>query len=449
MRDFLFYACWLILLPLSFYSAHLGVLLWIWVALLSPADLMYGSLGVVIPFNKIVVVPVVMALVASTGKKKFYWDWFLSIVALYALIVTLSYFLAEHPTASGDFQFDKFWKELLLAVLITGVMHTRHRLHQAALVVSLAFGFVMVKEGLIFLLTAGGHKIAGLGSTGDNNGLALALLMTIPLLLYCARYSAEWWVRLGMYVTAGLGAVTVVATYSRGGFIGLLVLGLMLLRGNKYKVRSIIAVVIFGAILYSLMPSEYLTRIDTIKEASEDTSFSTRLLAWKINFLMALQHPFLGNGLFASLSPENWWGHLTEATTFLFPTPPVERTFVAHSIYFQVLGDTGFTGLFLFLLMLLSALGMTVVTQRRARRDPSLAWAGDLARAVQMSIVVYCVSGAALSAVYVELLYVVLALASRTNRTVRELAAAQPAPARVAARNARRPALAPAYRRAL
>ena len=159
--------------------------------------------------------------------------------------------------------------------------------------VSVAFSFVMVKEGLIFLLTAGGHKIEAIGTTGDNNGVAMALLMTIPLLLFCAKYTAEHWMRIGMYVTVALGAVTVVATYSRGGFIGMLVLGLMLLKGSKYKVRALIAVGILGVVLYSLMPDGYLDRIGTISDATSDDSFAIRLLAWKINTLLALDHPFL------------------------------------------------------------------------------------------------------------------------------------------------------------
>ena len=41
-----------------------------------------------------------------------------------------------------------------------------------------------------------------------------------------------------MQITAGLGAVTVVATFSRGGFIGLVVLGFMLLQGSKRKMQT-------------------------------------------------------------------------------------------------------------------------------------------------------------------------------------------------------------------
>lgn len=425
MRDLIYHGAWLFILPLTLASAHLGVSVWIWVALLPPNDLLYGRFGIVLPFNKLVAASAFFALVTSQTKKDFYADKLMLLIVLYFIVVTLSYVLCPYDSAFSDLQYDKLWKEIVLFFLITGVMFSQHRLHQVALVVSLAFGFVMVKEGLIFLLTAGGHKIEAIGTVGDNNGVAMALLMTIPFLLYCAKYSAERWVRLGMYVTAGLGTVTVIATYSRGGFIGLLVLGLMLLKGSKYKVRALVVVAVLAMVIFALMPADYLSRINTISDATADDSFAIRLLAWKINYLMAIDHPFFGNGLYASLNWQNWSAHLGEATTWLFPSPLVLKTFVAHSIYFQVLGDSGFVGLLLFAGMLFTALVKTIQTQRIVRRDPSLEWSGDLARATQMSLAVYCVSGAALSLVYFELLYILLAMISRNHRTAAQLATAQ------------------------
>lgn len=425
MRDLIYHGAWLFILPLTLASAHLGVSIWIWVALLPPNDLLYGRLGIVLPFNKLVAASAFFALITSQTKKDFYVDKLIMLVMVYGLIVTLSYVLSPYESSFSDLQYDKLWKEIVLFLLITGVMFSQHRLHQMTLVISLAFGFVMVKEGIIFLLTAGGHKIEAIGTVGDNNGVAMALLMAIPLLLFCAKYTAERWVRLGMYVTAGLGTVTVVATYSRGGFIGLLVLCLMLLKGSKYKVRAVIAVGVVATVVFALLPENYLSRMGTISDATSDDSFSIRLLAWKINYLMAIDHPFLGNGLYASLNWQNWSSHLGEATTWLFPSPLVLKTFVAHSIYFQVLGDTGFVGLFLFVGMLATALVKTIQTQRVVRRDPALEWSGDLARATQISLAVYCVSGAALSLVYFELLYILLAMISRNHRTAVQLATTQ------------------------
>ena len=93
--------------------------------------------------------------------------------------------------------------------------------------------------------------------------------------------------------------------------------------------------------------------------------------------------------------------------------------------------------------MLVTALFKTIQTQRLARRDPALEWSADLARATQISLAVYCVSGGALSLVYFELLYILLAMISRNHRTALQLAA----PSTVARNVAPTRSLAPAYAR--
>lgn len=423
MRDLLYYGAWIFLLPFCFIATHTSLLIWIWVSLVPPAEMVYGTFPE-LPFNKIVAAGAVFALIVTQGRKDFYRDALITLVVLFTLQVTASYFAAQYSYPVNDVQYDKFWKEIVLFFLITGVMYSQHRLHQAVLVICVSLGFLMVKEGLIFLLTAGGHQVAGTGSLGDNNGVALSLLMCIPLLLYCAKYSGEYWVRAGIYGTVALGVVAVIATYSRGGFVGMLAMALMLLKNSKYKVRAIVAFVVVAVIIVANLPADYISRINTIREASSDGSFEVRLLAWKINYMLALDHPFLGVGPYGSLIWENWTSQLGQAVTYLFPSPMIMRTFVAHSIYFQVLGDTGFVGLFLFLAILGTAVLKTIQTQRLARRDPSLEWAGDLARATQISLVVYLVAGAALSLIYFELIYIVLAIVSRTHRTAKQLAVA-------------------------
>jgi len=93
-----------------------------------------------------------------------------------------------------------------------------------------------------------------------------------------------------------------------------------------------------------------------------------------------------------------------------------------------------------------TALVLTIQTQRIARKDPALIWAADLARASQISLVMYIVCGAALSNLYFEVLYIVLAVISRNYRTVLEATAVQKAP--VAAVRGRRVAV-PAFSRAV
>ena len=72
----------------------------------------------------------------------------------------------------------------------------------------------------------------------------------------------------------------------------------------------------------------------------------------------------------------------------------------AHSIYFEVLGDHGFVGLALYLLILAAAWFNTFTVLRLTRGRPDLDWANRLARTLQVSMIGFLIGGAALSMAY-------------------------------------------------
>jgi len=426
MRDIGFALIFAALLPAAMISASMGVLVWVWTALLSPNELLYGFLAAV-PMNRIVAVVTILVIVSTQERKGAYLDAMIVLLLLFALTATGSWATSIVSTDDGDAIFQKVLKEITLAVAITAVMATRHRLHLLVLTVCAGFSFIGVKEGLIFLLTAGGHKVEGMLSVGDNNSLATALLMVVPLMFYASRYSAVRLVRIGLLTAMGLCLVTVVATYSRGGFVGLLVLGAFMVKNSRSRFGSLVLVLLGCALIWSLAPDSWFERLNTLKEAGDDNSFLGRVNAWKISVLVALDHPLLGGGLHAIQRYAVWTSYRPGAGLLDFiPTPPVEEgARAAHSSYFEVLGDLGFTGLMLFLTILGVAFWQCRSIHRMARSHPSLAWAADLGRMMQISLVVYIVTTAALSMAYFEFLYVLLALISRTRRTVQQVIAAE------------------------
>ena len=421
MRDAAFTLIFAALLPAVFMSPCMGVLVWVWTALLSPNELLYGFAAGV-SFNRIVAVTTILVILVSKEKKDPYLDPLLVLLLLFAATATGSWLTSIVDSDDGDALFQKVLKEIVLSFAITAVMATRHRAHLLALTACIGFGFIGVKEGLIFLLTAGGHRIDGLASIGDNNSLATALLMIVPLLFYLSRYSAVRIVRVGVLAAMGLCLVTIVATYSRGGFVGLLVLGAFMVKNSRNRVGSLLLVALAGALIYGLAPESWFERLDTIQTADADSSFLGRVNAWKISTLIALDHPLLGGGLHAVQRYLVWHAYEPGLPMFDFvPTPPLDPApRAAHSSYFEVLGDLGFTGLALFLSILATAFWQCRSIYKMTRNHPSLAWAADLARMMQISLVVYMVTTAALSMAYFEFFYVLLALISRTRRTVRQ-----------------------------
>ena len=82
----------------------------------------------------------------------------------------------------------------------------------------------------------------------------------------------------------------------------------------------------------------------------------------------------------------------------------------AHSIYFEVLGEHGFVGLVLFLLLGFFAWRTCSLVAKQARPHPDGQWMADLASMLQVSLVGYATSGAFLGLAYFDLYYHLIAL---------------------------------------
>ena len=83
----------------------------------------------------------------------------------------------------------------------------------------------------------------------------------------------------------------------------------------------------------------------------------------------------------------------------------------AHSIYFEVLGHHGFPGLLLFITIGLLAYRAGSRIIRYSKNDNGqLAWEGNLAAMLQVSLVGYLTGGAFLSLSYYDLYYQMIAI---------------------------------------
>jgi putative inorganic carbon (HCO3(-)) transporter len=96
---------------------------------------------------------------------------------------------------------------------------------------------------------------------------------------------------------------------------------------------------------------------------------------------------------------------LYDAQTFSRYAPDPTRIHAAHSIYFQALGEHGFVGLGLYLLVgsLTWRTGTWIV--RNSEQLEEYKWASDLARMIQVSLIGFAVGGAFLSLLYFDVPY--------------------------------------------
>jgi probable O-glycosylation ligase (exosortase A-associated) len=148
--------------------------------------------------------------------------------------------------------------------------------------------------------------------------------------------------------------------------------------------------------------------MESIRTYTQDPSALGRLNSWMFAIELANAHPVTGGGSRA-FTPE----------LFQQYAPDPENFHDAHSIFFEVLAEQGYVGLLLYLILGITALVTASRTVTIAKRHDELAWAGDLARFSQVSLIGYAVGGAFLGLAYFDLPYAVMAFIACTYGLVR------------------------------
>jgi probable O-glycosylation ligase (exosortase A-associated) len=411
VRDVILLAAILGIIPVILGAPQVGVIIWTWVSLMSPQREVYTFLNG-FEFNFYVTLLTCFAWVISREPKSIILNPVTALLVLFGIWVSITTYLALVP-AYSELDWDRTVKTIILTVAILAVINTKVRIQGMIWVIVISLGFFAVKGGGFTLYTGGAHTVFGPQSSmiADNNNLGLALVMVLPLINYLRTTSRQKFVSVLCFIAMGLTLVAIIGTYSRGALLALGALGAFYAVRSRAGFLPLVLGVLLVVALPRIVPSAWFDRMSTISTANEDASFEGRLAAWKTSWNVAKARPILGGG-FSSIQM-NW---VTER--YSSPGSLTEGK-AAHSIYFELLGDHGFVGLFLYLALVLAAVRNTMSVIRHTARDPTLYWARELARTMQACIVGFLVGGAALSMAYYDGFLILLALTASLEAVVR------------------------------
>jgi len=392
--------------------------MWVWTALFFPNGWVYGMAGN-IRYNLLFTAVAILGYLAWKHKPKVQLGMIGSFVLLFFLWTCISTMTTLAPPDVSFEYLTRFFKVVMLFVFVALTIQDKLHIDFVLWCLVLSVGFYADLEALKFLASGGHHNIAGMTGhvLGDRNELSLAFVMTLPVCYYLLgeygqRSKA---LRLGLLGTMALLVFGVVGTQSRGGFLALAALGAYMYIKSERKVLLTFLLIVLVAGLLPFISDNWTNRIETIQAADQDASFMGRVVAWKLSFIMAVKHPFFGGG-FKALEYFPVWSELSREffsyswfyTANALPNTTVGRA--AHSVYFQVLGEQGFGGLFLYLGCLASAFFKAGAIARRAKKAGAPQWLRTLATMLQLSIFAFALGGAALSFAYVDLIFCLFGL---------------------------------------
>lgn len=421
MRDLLFLGLMIVAVYYAFKRPYLGVAAWIWIALTAPAKWAFGF-STSLRMNLSIVLVTGLAFIFSKNEGKVRFTGLGMLIILFALATLFSTINTQafFPQDTWDYWY-QFLKILLLYFFVTFVVTKRLHLNTLVWAIVLSISTYAAMESLKFLLSGGSHRIVGRsGIIADRNDLAVAINMCLPLMFYLRAITESKLIKNGLSVLVVLNILSIIGTYSRAGFIGLSMLALAYYLKSNRKIILTIAALIILPLLYANAPDEWKERQSTVATASEqDGSFIGRLWAWKISILIANDHPLVGAGFNSTMMPNVWHHYRNETAYFDFPvkTKPIPPEIIpkaAHSIYFQVLGDHGYLGFFLFMLILFNALILNVKNKKLAQRLNDKKYI-IFSNNITLGMVGFGVTGASVSLAYFDLLYAIIALVVATN----------------------------------
>lgn len=411
MRDLILLAALIGIIPLILRTPVVGLLAWIWISLTNPQREVYGFLND-FQLNLVVAAITAIAWLASSERKTAPVNPFTVLLTMFALWGCLATYLALDRAYSMPL-LERTLKTCVLAFAIMALATNKARTQAVVWAFVISLGYYAVKGGGFVLLTAGGQRVYGPEDSmiADNNALGLALVVLLPLIDYLRRTSREKAVRLACLGGIALTIVAILGTYSRGALVALGVAAIVYGFRSRFGALLLIPAAALAVMAPSLLPAGWSDRMSTIQSYDQDASFEGRRAAWKTSANIAAARPLTGGG-FAAVE-------LTPVAQQFQSPGSLKAGRAAHSIYFQVLGDTGFVGLALYLLLLLTSGINTVLVINEARGREDLAWADLLARMLQVSIAAFLVGGAALSMAYYDGFIVMLTLSTVLLRVVR------------------------------
>jgi probable O-glycosylation ligase (exosortase A-associated) len=394
MRDYVITLFVFGALPYIFKKPWLGMVMWIFISVMNPHRQGWGFARD-FPFALIIALTLLVAMLLKSKEIRLPRSPVIWTLMLFAGWMCVTSVFAIHADAIWP-QLSKVLKILGMTIAISMVVRTREHIIWLIATIAASLGYYGVKGGIFTIENGGQFRVWGPGGTfiEGNNEIALALIMVVPLILYLVPLVTNKWGKRAMWASVGLCALASLGSYSRGAAIAMvaMIIFLWLKSHNKAVLGALLVVAIPLALLF--MPEQWHSRIDTIENYEQDGSAMGRINAWQMALNLTADRPLTGGGF-----------EIYDAYVFHKYAPIPEDIHAAHSIYFQVLGEHGWVGLLIYLMLYLYTWRAGSWVIRHGGHIPQLDWATRLARMIQVSLIGFMVGGAFLSLAYFDVPY--------------------------------------------
>ena len=272
------------------------------------------------------------------------------LVCAFAVILHLSMFTAFEPKWSYQYYLE-FMQWVVIIFLITAIINTKDRFYIFFTVFFLCMLKIAIGTSKNFAFR--GFSFTGWGLKGpsgyfENSGeLAVLMLILFPISLYMYKSfkaDVKKWEKLLLLAAIIAPILTVLGSSSRGAQIALVLQIVIIFWRQVFKPKTLIVILALSYGGWQILPLEQKERFTTI---GEDKSSIQRELYWENGWQMMKDHPALGVGYF-NFRPY-FETYYPEDVLYDYAQLP-------HNIFIQVGTDSGFLGLFFYIVIILYSL---------------------------------------------------------------------------------------------
>ena len=407
----------------AFQAPFYGLLLYLWLAYFRPEQWVWTDLVAQLNLSFLAGILLLVRTAFSDEKLKLTGrSRLLFVFAAHCLVSTM---LSAYPDWVA---WQNFTKSIIITFLLINLATDVTRYRMILVVIGLSLGAEATKQGWAqMFINPGGRNDNTIPFLGDNNAVAVGMMMLVPILIALARTATtQWERRLFQFMTIGVTYRGIV-TYSRGGFLtaGAVVLAYIL--RSRQRVRTLVGILVLAALIQPLLPDEFWNRMQTIAmpqeqenepPKEEDSSARSRMHFWRVAMVMAAANPLFGVGHNAY----NWHYDQYDFSNGLYG-----HWRSVHSVWFGVMAELGYLGFFLYVLQLVLALFACRRVRRAARRNPAIGHLEHYALAHEVSLVAFAVGGTFVPLAFNEFFWHIVGLTIALEKLAIPTAAEQPA----------------------
>lgn len=398
---------YMVILAMGFQASFIFVLGYVWVDIFTPQE---------IAFSLISSVPVsmILGLCVFVGFFRLPKDPFVRpravtwITLFFGVWLTLTLMWAAVPDAALV-KWDRAFKCVMFSALVPFFLRTR--VHVEAMLWTLVVSGIAhcIPFGLKVLLSGGGYGrplglILSNHGMGEGSTLALIAVCLVPMCLYLYKHQTLVpYPRLTKLMLGGfiaLAVLTAIGTYARTGLVALGLLSLLLIMRSKSKFTYLVLVSLGAAVVAGIASDEWMGRMNTIGDNTENSAMGrVGVWLWTLDYVAA--HPWGGSFDVYRINTSKLL--LADGSTL----DVAGKAF--HSVYFEVLGETGVPGFICFMLLVLCTRN-AFARVSRLPVGPEDVWIQDVSRYLLFTLYIFLAGGTFVGIGFQSFFYYLVAL---------------------------------------